>query len=110
MTEERKTHKQKIEDSLRKAREMRKGGPRGQKCIIKGCDGVMTSKITSNNNRFLSNRGGFIYLPGNCLIRKRKCRKCNHSFRTVEIPVERFEKDLTLIRKLKLALKEYIEE
>ena len=90
--------------NLRKA----KLAPKGQHCPVKECDGRLTSHVTSTNSRYRSGHGGFVYLPGECRIRRNTCKVCGHTFRTVEIPIERFEKDLNLIRKLKLALKEYI--
>jgi len=104
-----KARKQRMLENLKKARENYKSKPKGQPCPIKGCDGRLRVTSSTMNNRYQSGYGGFVYLPGECRIKTKRCNKCDEKFRTVEILTKRFEKDSILIRKLKLALKEYIE-
>ena len=93
-----------MEAILEKARKTKRA-----KCPTKGCDGQLKAISSSKPQERARIHGHYVYLPGKCKVRTRKCGMCDLVVRTVELPLAQYDKDITLIHRLKGALKEYID-
>ena len=79
------------------------------KCPTKGCNGQLKASGSSKLQDRARFSGHFVYLPGKCRVRTRRCNSCGLVVRTVEIPLSQYDKDVTLIHRLKGILRDYIE-
>lgn len=103
--ENRKERLKKVrEDNLKKARKTKRAA-----CPTGGCAGQLTARSSSKPQARARTHGHYVYFPGKCKVRTRKCALCGLTIRTVELPLTQYDKDITLIHRLKGILREYIE-
>ena len=77
------------------------------RCPVKGCKGRFDVCASKEQDRVRAG-GRYVYLPNITQVRRRRCTVCGHVGRTIEISLEKYEKDFTFMNKLKVLLREYI--
>ena len=80
------------------------------RCVVKGCNGRLRVKYSGRQQDRVVAGGGYVYLPPTTVVRTRQCDDCKKIFRSIEIPLDRYERDLTFMRSLKALLREYTEK
>jgi hypothetical protein len=80
------------------------------KCYLTpNCDGELRScRPIKREGKFRYNHK-LIDIPMNGYIRTRKCNKCHKVVKTLEIPMDRYFRDINLVNKLSDLIREYKE-
>lgn len=76
------------------------------KCIDKDCDGEMTFCYTAKGKTYLDNHKR-MPIPEYSRIRLRKCKKCGKKLKIIEMPLDKFQKDVGFMAYLKEAMDKY---
>lgn len=101
--------KKKRTEEKRKAgvEKWRASGGKKASCDVQGCEGQLLTCSTTAFGSVISG-GRKIPLSKGCKVRTKKCTVCKKEIRTVEIPLEQYDKELQLIAEMKRAVKNYI--